>query len=184
MLTGTLVAGSGGQGVLFLGKLLAQAAMISGKSVTFFPSYGAEMRGGTANCTVVISDEMIGSPIVRTPDAVVVMNEASKAKFEPRLRAGGILIYDSSLIKHPVGRDDLDVLSVPASEIAASIGNNKAANMVLLGALIAREPFLRLEDTLVALEQMTPARRRADLILNIEAIRKGFSCGEDTKSPR
>ena len=184
MLSGTLVAGSGGQGVLFLGKLLAQAAMIAGKNVTFFPSYGAEMRGGTANCTVVISDWIIGSPVVRTPDAVVAMNEASVIRFEPKLRPGGLMIYNSSLVKTYTQRDDLKVIACPASEIAAALGDSKAANMVLLGALVANEKSLGIDDALAALEHMTPPRRRDALKLNIEALRKGFHCGEDTKSAR
>ncbi len=182
MLSGTLVAGSGGQGVLFLSKLLAQAAMTAGKNVTFFPSYGAEMRGGTANCTVVISDGIIGSPVVRTPDVVVAMNAASMARFEPKLRPGGLFIYDCSLVKAPLGRTDLEVVAVPASDVAAGLGDNKAANMVLLGALIAREPILGIDEALSALERITPAHRRAGLGLNAEALRKGFHCGENTKS--
>src|SRR3989338_5832303 len=96
-----LIAGFGGQGILFAGKLLAQSAMLEGRHVTWFPSYGAEVRGGTANCTVIISDEMIGSPVVRNPEILVVMNEASLDKFQPRLKSGGILIFESSLIKKP-----------------------------------------------------------------------------------
>lgn len=183
MISGTLVAGTGGQGVLFLGKLLAQAAMTARMNVTFFPSYGAEMRGGTANCTVVISDEIIGSPVVRTPDAVVALNDASMIKFQPRIASGGLLIYDSSFVKTNAHRADITVLALPASDMAEALGDNKSANMVMLGALISHEPFLDIKDALAALERITPRHRRAGLDINIAAMQKGFAYSEDKKSP-
>jgi 2-oxoglutarate ferredoxin oxidoreductase subunit gamma len=178
---GILIAGSGGQGVLFLGKLLAEGAMLGGKCVTWFPSYGAEMRGGTANCTVVISEEIIGSPIIRNPDVLVVMNEASKERFEARIKPDGFLIMDSSLIRTPPRRTDVHVLMVPASEIAASLGSPKSANMVMLGAMLSLGGVIDEEYAVKALEELTPARRRASLEPNKNAIRKGKAYFEDKK---
>lgn len=178
---GILIAGSGGQGVLFLGKLLAEGAMLGGKNVTWFPSYGAEMRGGTANCTVVVSDEMIGSPILRNPDVLVVMNEASKDKFEASIKQDGFMIMDSSLIKVPPGRRDVHVLQVPASEMAAALGSPKSANMVMLGAMLSLGDFIDEECAIKALEELTPPRRRASLDANKDAIRKGKAYGDHKK---
>lgn len=176
----TLIAGSGGQGILFLGKLLAQGAMLEGRNVTWFPSYGAEIRGGTANCTVIISDEMIGSPIRRNPDILVVMNEASKEKFEDRIKEGGLMIMDSSLIKKPLKRQDVEAIEVPASEMAASMGSATFANMVMLGALLS-EDLLNESSALSALEELTPSRRKQTIDINKNAIRRGKSYCEGKK---
>ncbi|KAF0145925.1 MAG: 2-oxoacid:acceptor oxidoreductase family protein [Nitrospirae bacterium] len=177
-----LIAGFGGQGILFFGKLLAYSGMLEGKEVTWFPSYGAEVRGGTANCTVIISDDMIGSPIVRNPEILVVMNEASLNKFQPRLKKEGLLIFDSSLIKKPELRSDIHVADVPASEIAASIGNTKCANIVMLSALLAKAGIIKEESALKALEELTPPKRRKSLDINKDAITKGRKYIEDKKS--
>lgn len=177
-----LIAGFGGQGILFFGKLLAYSGMLEGKEVTWFPSYGAEVRGGTANCTVIVSDEMIGSPIVRNPEILVIMNEASLNRFQPRLQKGGILLFDSSLIKGPQLRSDIHVVEIPASEIAASIGNTKYANMVMFSALIAETGIMKEESAINALEDMTPQRRRKALDANKEAIKKGRIYINDKKS--
>ncbi len=177
-----MVAGFGGQGILFLGRLLAYSGMLEGKEVTCFPSYGAEIRGGTANCTVIISDEMIGSPIVRNPDMLIVMNEASINKFQPRLNRNGLLIFDSSLVNEPDLRSDVRIVKVPASEVAASIGNTKSANMVMLGALLAETGVLKEGSAIKALEELTPPRRRKAININKEAIVKGKSYIADKKS--
>src|SRR5208283_3744166 len=124
------IAGSGGQGTLFLGRLMAHATLLEDKEVTWMPSYGAEMRGGTANCTVIISDDMIGSPVVRDPNILVVMNDASYSRFSCKLRPGGMLLYDSSLISRTEHRDDVKVLGVPASTLSARMNSTKLANMV------------------------------------------------------
>ena len=116
--------------------------MLGNKEVTWFPSYGAEIRGGTANCAVIVSDELIGSPVVTNPDILIVMNEASLKKFQAGLRQKGLLIFDSSLIKDPELRTDIEIVGVPATKIAHSIGNAKSANMVLLGAFIAKTRLL------------------------------------------
>ncbi|MBI4685119.1 MAG: 2-oxoacid:acceptor oxidoreductase family protein [Nitrospirae bacterium] len=177
-----MIAGFGGQGILFLGKLLAYSGMLENREVTWFPSYGAEVRGGTANCTVIISDDLIGSPIVRNPEVLVVMNEASLNKFQPRLRKGGLLLFDSSLINGAELRDDVRMLGVPASEIAASIGNTKCANMVMLSALFAETGMIKEESAIHALEELTPQRRRKALDANKAAITKGRKYIEDKKS--
>lgn len=179
-----IIAGFGGQGIVFLGRLIAFGGMLGTKEVTCFPSYGAEMRGGTANCTVIISDDMIGSPIVRNPDILIVMNEASLRKFQPRIKTDGLLIFDSSLIKHPDVRPDVHVIGVPASEIAASISNGdvKSANMVMLGTLVSATGILKEENATHALEKLTPPKRQKALDVNREAMRRGISYIEDKKS--
>ena len=177
-----MAAGFGGQGILFLGKLLAYSGMLEGREVTWFPSYGAEVRGGTANCTVIISDEIIGSPVVRNPGILIVMNEASLDKFQPRLKNDGILIFNSSLIKKPELRSDVRVVDVPASEIAVSIGGEKCANMVMLSALLAETGIIKEESAVNALEELTPQKRKKALGVNKEAIVKGRRYIEDKKS--
>jgi 2-oxoglutarate ferredoxin oxidoreductase subunit gamma len=179
-----IVAGSGGQGILFLGRLIAYSGMLEGKQVTWFPAYGAEIRGGTANCTIIISDEMIGSPVIRNPDILVIMNEASLNRFAERLLQRGVLIYDSSLIKIPIpshllkggngGSDSIDVIEVPASELSASFKNTKSANMVMMGALIAAAPILSIDSSIEAIAEITPAHRKESLNINKELIMKGY----------
>lgn len=171
-----LIAGSGGQGVLFLGRLIAQGAMFQGYNVTWFPSYGAEVRGGTANCTVVISDEPIGSPVVGNPDILVVMNEASKGRFEERLKSGGLMVMDSSLIKSGAARADVGVLAVPATAIAASLGNTRVANMVVLGVLL-NEGLIAESSVMAAIEESMPISKHSSLERNKEAIGKGKEHG-------
>ncbi|MFA5354952.1 MAG: 2-oxoacid:acceptor oxidoreductase family protein [Thermodesulfovibrionales bacterium] len=177
-----IIAGSGGQGVLFLGKLIAYAGMVDGKEVTWFPSYGAEMRGGTANCTVVISPEMIGSPVVRNPHILIAMNEASFQRFAGRLLPGGTLLYDSSFMNLPVPMTEIKASGVPASDVAASLRNTKAANMVLLGALIALTRTFSREAAIRTLEEMTPSHRRDALETNTELMRRGYHFIEDQKN--
>jgi 2-oxoglutarate ferredoxin oxidoreductase subunit gamma len=179
-----LIAGSGGQGILLFGKLLAQCAMIAGKNVTWFPSYGAEIRGGTANCTVIVSDEMIGSPIVSNPDILVVMNEESKARFEGKIKRGGVLIMDSSVIKSRPSRKDIRTIKVAASEIASSLGSKKSANMVMLGTLISQAPHFLLDNALAALQQIMGEKKKDNLELNRNAIIKGNDFCETEKSDR
>jgi 2-oxoglutarate ferredoxin oxidoreductase subunit gamma len=131
------MAGFGGQGLMFIGKLLAYSAMKEGRNATWIPSYGPEMRGGTANCTVVISEEEIGSPVIPHPRALIIMNNPSLEAFEPRLQAGGLLLSNSCFVTRSVSRKDIRAISVPANELAVAVGNEKAANMVMLGAYIA-----------------------------------------------
>lgn len=130
-----LIAGFGGQGVLLIGQLIAKAAMTEGREVSWMPSYGPEMRGGEANCAVVVSDEAIGSPLVSEPPVLVAMNKPSLTKFMPKMPCGGTLIYNSSLIEGVELRDDIKVVAVPCNEIAARMGSDRVANMVMLGAI-------------------------------------------------
>ncbi len=154
--------------------------MLENREVTWFPSYGGEMRGGTANCTVIISDELIASPIVKNPDILVVMNDQSIRKFQPQLRQMGILLFDSSLIKNPELRSDIEVVGVPATDISKTIGNTKSANMVLLGALIAKTKLLKEGSMFEALEDSVNHRKEV-VVMNKRAIREGIRFFEDKK---
>ena len=173
MQTEIVIAGFGGQGVLFAGQVLAYAAMDEGMQVTWFPSYGPEMRGGTANCTVIIADEEIGSPQVLNPQAVVALNLPSCDKYEPLVRPEGVFILNASLINRELTRTDLDVVSLPANEIAEALGNKRLTNMVLLGALLARLPVLSLEAIQRALQEHLPERHQHLLPLNYQALQEG-----------
>ena len=177
-----IIGGFGGQGILFLGKILAYAGMLEGKEVTWFPSYGAEVRGGTANCTVIISDELIGSPIVTNPDVLIVMNDASLDKFLPRLSPNGLFLFDSSLIREPHLRADVQCVPVPATEISNGIGNTKSANMVLLGAFIAKTGILNEASAFEALENSAPGEKRNGMEGNKKALTEGMRFIEDKKS--
>ena len=180
MQTEVIFAGFGGQGVLFSGQVLAFAAMDAGHAVTWMPSYGPEMRGGTANCTVVIADEEIGSPTVKHPIAAVVMNLPSLDKFEPLVAPGGVLIVNSSLVNRNPTRKDITWLMIPAQEIAETIGPRRLLNMVMLGALLDKLPILPLKDIKVSLAAHLPERHKKLLKSNLEALDRGaaFSRGE------
>ena len=168
-----IIAGFGGQGVLFAGQLLAYAAMDKGKEVTWIPSYGPEMRGGTANCTVVISDQEIGSPFVKNPSAVIAMNLPSLDKYENSVKTGGILVVNTSMVNRKVERDDITVVSIPANEIAEDVGSKRAVNMVMLGALLENIDILPLDALEAALEAHLPERHKKLLPVNLEALRQG-----------
>lgn len=142
----TFFAGFGGQGIMSIGQFLAKTAMQEGQQVVWLPSYGPEMRGGTAYCTVVVSDEPIGSPIITTPRALVVLNRPSMDKFAPRVKAGGTIIVNSSLIEVTSGRDDVDELLVPANDIAIESGSPRSANMVMLGAFVGRTEIVKITN--------------------------------------
>jgi 2-oxoglutarate ferredoxin oxidoreductase subunit gamma len=180
MQTEVIFAGFGGQGVLFSGQVLAFAAMDAGHDVTWMPSYGPEMRGGTANCTVVIADEEIGSPTIKHPKAAVVMNLPSLDKFEPLVSPGGVLIVNSSLVNRDPIRTDIIWVMIPAQEIAESIGPRRLLNMVMLGALIEKLPILTLSDIKAALNVHMPERHKKMFKSNVEALEKGaaFSRGD------
>ena len=173
MQTEIMIVGFGGQGVLFAGQLLAYTAMDEGKQVTWIPSYGPEMRGGTANCTVVIADEEIGSPMVRHPQAIVVMNRPSLDKYENVIQAGGVLVVNSSMVDRPVERSDVRVVLLPASEIAEELGDRRMTNMVLLGGLLANLPVLSLHALQHSLEAHLPVRHHRLLPLNVQAMQRG-----------
>ncbi|UCD43341.1 MAG: 2-oxoacid:acceptor oxidoreductase family protein [Chloroflexota bacterium] len=173
MQTEIVIAGFGGQGVLFAGQVLAYAAMDSGKEVTWIPSYGPEMRGGTANCTVIVADEEIGSPLVRHPQAVIAMNLPSLDKYEPLVAKEGTLIINSSLIERSLQREDLKSVLIPANEIAESLGDKRLTNIVMVGALLTAVPVLPLEAIEQALEDHLPERHKKLLPLNFQALRAG-----------
>jgi 2-oxoglutarate ferredoxin oxidoreductase subunit gamma len=168
-----LFAGFGGQGILSMGMTLAYAGMIEDSEVSWMPSYGPEMRGGTANCIVIVSDRKISSPIVSTFDAVVAMNQPSMDKFEKAVRPGGLLLYDSTSIIVPPTRTDILPLPVAASEEALTLGNTKVMNMIILGALVERTRILRRESIMKALKEVLPERYHHMLPLNEAALLKG-----------
>jgi 2-oxoglutarate ferredoxin oxidoreductase subunit gamma len=151
------------------------------KEVTWFPSYGAEIRGGTANCTVIISDTMIGSPVVLNPDILLIMNSASLEKFQQRLKKKGLLIYDSSLIKNPALRKDIDTAAIPATRMASSLGNTKSANMVILGALIAKTNLLRKSSVVKIFENSSEPIGNNGSKINTISILEGIKYIGNTK---
>jgi len=168
-----MIAGFGGQGVLVTGKLLAYAGMLEGRHVTWFPSYGAEIRGGTANCTVIISSDEIGSPVVRRPSSMVILNEASFEKFEKQVRPGGDLFLNTSLVQTPSSRLDISRIEVRANDIAEEIGDIRIANMVMLGALLRKTGIVVMDSVLSALKQVLPDHRHAMIPLNEHALKRG-----------
>jgi 2-oxoglutarate ferredoxin oxidoreductase subunit gamma len=168
-----LFAGFGGQGVMFAGQLLAYAGMDEGMEVTWIPSYGPEMRGGTAHCYVIVSDRPIGSPIVKHPKVAVVFNNPSFERYEPLVTSGGLLVRNSSLVEQSSERTDMTELAVPATRIADELGNLRLANVVTLGALLIVHPTLSLDAIKAALEAHMPAHRRDMLPMNLEALERG-----------
>jgi len=173
MQTEIILAGFGGQGIMFAGQLLSYAAMDSGKEVTWIPSYGPEMRGGTANCTVVVADEEIGSPVVKNPDVALVMNLPSLDKYEPLIKPGGVLVINSTMVDRGAKRTDILSVSIPCNEIAESIGSPRLANMVAIGALLTAKNVLTIADLEAALNAHMPGRHKNLLPKNVEALRRG-----------
>lgn len=168
-----IFAGFGGQGVMSMGMMVTYAGMLEEKNVSWIPSYGPEMRGGTANCGVVVTAAEIGSPIITEPDVVVAMNLPSLTKFEPMLKEGGLLIYNSSLIEREGGREDISVIGVPANDLASELGNTRVANMVVMGALLAQTEVVAVESIKKALRQVLPEHRHDLLGINEEAMKRG-----------
>ena len=173
MQTEILIAGFGGQGVLFAGQLLAYAGMDEGKQVTWIPSYGPEMRGGTANCTVIISDDVIGSPLVLHPTAVIAMNRPSLDKYEPMVKPGGVLVINTSMVDRKAVRKDIKVVEVDANAMAEKLGDKRMSNMVLLGALLNHLDVMPEEAIEKALQNHIPARHQKLLAKNYEALHEG-----------
>lgn len=168
-----IMAGFGGQGLMFIGKLLAYSAMKENRHVTWIPSYGPEMRGGTANCTVIVSDEEIGSPVTTHPRSAIVMNNPSFEAFEPRLQTGGLLLISSSMVNRPSTRHDIRTVAVPATEIALSAGSEKAANMVLLGAYLALTRVVKKDSIVLGLKELFG--KKLDLLeVNVRALEEGM----------
>lgn len=169
-----IIAGFGGQGIMFTGTLLSQAAMIEGKFVTYFPSYGAEVRGGTANCSVTIADTIIGSPVITSPDSLIILNKPSLDKFGPRLKKGGLLVLNSTLIEDEIKESNRQVVHIPATDIAEKIGQIKVANIVALGKYLAIRKIVSQESIFQALEALLTGKKKELLELNRKALAAGF----------
>ena len=169
-----LIAGFGGQGVLFAGKCLAYKGLLEGKQVSWLPSYGPEMRGGTANCSVILSDTPVGSPIVSTPDVLTVMNLPSLEKYENAAAKGGKIFVDSSMIERKVARNDVETFYVPATKMAVDLGLNKLANMILVGKMIKETNMVRYDDFAEGLKKVVSAKHAELLDANLAAVKAGY----------
>ncbi|HEY5628198.1 MAG TPA: 2-oxoacid:acceptor oxidoreductase family protein [Candidatus Limnocylindrales bacterium] len=173
----TIIAGFGGQGILFAGKVLAEAGLLEGREVLWIPSYGPEMRGGTASCTVIIADKMIGSPIVDRADHAVVLNPPSMAKYAPVVAADGLLVVNTTLIEAEPGRDDIELLEVPCTALAKSAGDDKLVSVVALGALVGRRRLVEPETVHRALAIILGDRHADMITLDIAAFDAGYEAG-------
>lgn len=173
MYQGVIMAGFGGQGVVSGGILLAYSGMVDGKEVTFFPAYGAEMRGGTANCSVVISSDEVASPVVAYPDSILIMNEPSLAKFEPTLHSGGVLFLNSSLVDSRSKRTDIETVEIPANAIAEELGNIKCANMVMVGAFAQKTGAIAIDALKKSVGKVYVRANDKILEMNRQAIQRG-----------
>lgn len=169
----TLIAGFGGQGILLMGQMLAEAAMDEGYHATWFPSYGPEMRGGTANCATIIADDEIGAPISLHYDAVIVMNEPSQQRFAPVVRPGGLLLANEDMIPVRCPRTDIEAVQVPVNRLAREAGNERTANVVMLGALLTLRPVVSIEALERAIRKRIGAKRPDALEANFNALRLG-----------
>ncbi len=168
-----ILAGFGGQGILFTGKMLAFAAMLKGKKLSWLPSYGPEMRGGTANCHVIIDDKPIGSPIVTRPDLLVVMNKPSLDKFEDTVAKGGYVFVDKSLVDREVQRDDIKPVYIEATRVADEGGNRGLANMVMLGAVLKKTGVFTIDEIEETMKKSLPQSKQSLVEMNMEAVKKG-----------
>lgn len=173
-----IIAGFGGQGVLSMGKILAYSGLMEGKEVTWMPSYGPEQRGGTANVTVILSDERISSPVLNSFDIAVVLNQPSMEKFESKVKPGGILVYDGYGIPQPPTRTDISIYRIDAMDIAAEMNNAKAFNMIILGGLLKICPMVQLENVLLGLKKSLPERHHKLIPMNEQAILRGMEAVE------
>jgi len=170
-----VIAGSGGQGVLLIGRLLAEAGLLEGHEVVWLPTYGAEKRGGTVACNVTISEDRIGSLFVTKPTAAIAMNPASLEKIEPAMKPGGLLIVNQSLISEKVKRDDIRVVYVPASDLAAELGDESSSNLIILGALVAGSAPVSTSSIMSAMDDMFAHYHHEHLKTNKRAFEKGYS---------
>ncbi len=174
-----IISGFGGQGALFAGQLLSYGALEEGKHVTWIPSYGPEMRGGTANCTVIVSDEEIGSPLVRRPSAAIVLNPPSFERYEPLVKPNGLLLVNSSLISIAPRRSDIRRLDIPANDVAAELGTAQMANVILVGALVVLTGIVQIETLDRVLDARVSTRHRDKLEINKRALRRGMALAEE-----
>ena len=168
-----LLSGFGGQGILFTGKFLAYKGLLADKNVSWLPSYGPEMRGGTASCSVIISDEEVGSPIISQPDVLIAMNLPSFEKFVPTVKAGGIVIADSSLIETKTTRSDIDVYYIPATSLASDMGKQSLANMIILGKLLKVMNDFNEDEIKTVLAKVIPPKKADMLEINMKAMQIG-----------
>ena len=172
--TQILIAGFGGQGVLFAGKFLAYKGLVQDKQISWLPSYGPEMRGGTANCSVIISDTPVGSPIITTPDVLVAMNLPSLQKFVDTVAPGGKIFVDSTLIDAKVERTDVEVFYIPATQMAKDAGFATLANMIIMGKLIKETGAVRFDNNLETLKSFIPAKKEKLIDINCQALQAGY----------
>lgn len=168
-----LIAGFGGQGVILAANVLAQSALTENKEVAAMVSYGAEMRGGTAHCTLIITEEKIACPVVEEPTTAILLNEPSLDKFESKVVKNGLIVLNSSLVSRDVKRDDVEVLKIPATDIATELGNVRVANIVMLGAFIKKTGILSLDKVIETLPRAFPKRKQDMVEINIQALKKG-----------
>jgi 2-oxoglutarate ferredoxin oxidoreductase subunit gamma len=168
-----IMAGMGGQGVMRIGQLLAHAALFEAMNVVWFPAYGPETRGGTADCTVIISADEIGSPVTSSPDTLIALNQLMLDKFLPMVKREGLVVVNTSLAKMPTSRPDCKVVEVPANQIAAELGNDIAANMVMLGAYVQLARPVKLESVKASMEEVLPSRLHGFIPLNNKALDRG-----------
>jgi 2-oxoglutarate ferredoxin oxidoreductase subunit gamma len=173
MLEELIVAGFGGQGVLSMGMTLAYAGMVENKEISWMPSYGPEMRGGTANCIAILSDNKISSPIITFFDSAIILNQPSMEKFAERVKPGGLLIYESSNITHPSTRTDIEIIGIPAATEAVKMKNSKIINMIMLGAYLERKPVVTNDSIIEALKKVLPERYHHLLPINKLALDRG-----------
>lgn len=178
MLEEIVIAGFGGQGVMSMGQLIAYAGMLEGKGVSWLPSYGPEQRGGTANCAVVVSDEPVGSPLVTRPSTAIVLNNPSFDKFEPKVRPGGLLIINSSLVVRNSERTDIKIIELTATDMANDLGNSRIANMILLGAFLEHTKIVSAESVIESLKKVLSVDKHHLLEINKQALKKGAALVE------
>jgi len=169
-----IIAGFGGQGVLSMGKILAYSGIMQGQQVTWMPSYGPEMRGGTANVTVILSDNKISSPLLSRFDTAIILNQQSMDKFEDSVKPGGVLIYDPNGITRKPVRKDIKIYSIDAVDISNELGNSKAYNMVVLGAFLSKKPIVSMENVIKGLKKSIPERHHHLIPMNEQAIKVGM----------
>jgi len=173
MLIKTVFAGFGGQGVLSMGLNLAQAALLEGKNVTYLPSYGAEVRGGTANCTVAVSDEEIASPVASSPEFLIAMNQPSMVRFQNQIQSGGVLLINSSLVETEISRGDVEIVRVPANSIAEQLGSPRSANMVMLGAFTKKSNIVSISNVIEGLNSALKKKQKL-IAVNTKALMAGY----------
>ncbi len=173
MLIRTVIAGFGGQGILSMGLNLAEAALREGRNVTYLPAYGAEVRGGTANCTVVISDDEIASPVASSPEFIIAMNQPSALKFQNQIQSGGLFFINSSLMEAAISRGDITIVQVPANQMADHLGNSKSSNMIMLGAFIRKTGLVSISNVLEALRFTLGAKKKL-IEINEKALEAGY----------